>query len=99
MLLAAGKAQVTRIITALEKTRRGAGPAPDDLLETAWGFRDDVGRVRLRQGRMEDETVFAEDPVEMADRWIEQGAQRLHIVDLDGAKIGNISNLKTVKKI
>jgi hypothetical protein len=42
----AAKAQVIKIIRALEETKRGAGPAPDDLLETAWGFRDDVGKVR-----------------------------------------------------
>ena len=41
--------------------------------------------VRLRQGRMDDETVFSEDPVAMAARWVEAGARRLHVVDLDGA--------------
>lgn len=41
--------------------------------------------VRLRQGRMDDETIFSEDPVAMADRWVQAGARRLHIVDLDGA--------------
>ena len=35
--------------------------------------------VRLRQGRMEDETVFSDDPVEMAGRWVGQGARRLHL--------------------
>ncbi|MDO4895528.1 1-(5-phosphoribosyl)-5-[(5-phosphoribosylamino)methylideneamino]imidazole-4-carboxamide isomerase [Moraxella sp.] len=41
--------------------------------------------VRLKQGRMEDDTVFGDDPVAMADRWIAQGARRLHLVDLNGA--------------
>lgn len=41
--------------------------------------------VRLKQGRMEDNTVFGDDPVAMADRWIAQGARRLHLVDLNGA--------------
>jgi phosphoribosylformimino-5-aminoimidazole carboxamide ribotide isomerase len=41
--------------------------------------------VRLRQGRAEDETVFGDDPVEMARRWQGLGAGRLHVVDLDGA--------------
>jgi phosphoribosylformimino-5-aminoimidazole carboxamide ribotide isomerase len=41
--------------------------------------------VRLREGRAEAETVFAEDPVAMATRWVDLGAERLHVVDLDGA--------------
>lgn len=41
--------------------------------------------VRLKQGRMEDDTVFSNDPVAMANRWIKQGARRLHLVDLNGA--------------
>lgn len=41
--------------------------------------------VRLRQGRMDDATVFSDDPVAMACSWARQGARRLHIVDLDGA--------------
>jgi phosphoribosylformimino-5-aminoimidazole carboxamide ribotide isomerase len=44
--------------------------------------------VRLRQGRMDDETIFSDDPVAVADRWVEAGARRLHIVDLDGAIAG-----------
>lgn len=44
--------------------------------------------VRLRQGRMEDETVFSDDPVEMAGRWVREGARRLHLVDLNGAFAG-----------
>jgi len=41
--------------------------------------------VRLVQGRPEDETVFSDDPVEMARRWTREGAKRLHVVNLDGA--------------
>ncbi len=43
--------------------------------------------VRLRQGRMEDTTVFSDSPVDTATRWVEEGAQRLHLVDLNGAFI------------
>src|ERR1700747_1922802 len=48
--------------------------------------------VRLRQGRMEDDTVFSDDPVGMATHWVEQGARRLHLVDLNGAFAGNPVN-------
>jgi phosphoribosylformimino-5-aminoimidazole carboxamide ribotide isomerase len=41
--------------------------------------------VRLREGRASSETVFSDDPVAMAERWAAQGAERLHVVDLDGA--------------
>ena len=44
--------------------------------------------MRLRQGRMDDSTVFSSDPVAMAEHWKAQGARRLHIVDLDGAFAG-----------
>ena len=44
--------------------------------------------VRLRQGRMDDSTIFSNDPVAMAAHWKAQGARRLHIVDLDGAFAG-----------
>ncbi|NNF96111.1 MAG: 1-(5-phosphoribosyl)-5-[(5-phosphoribosylamino)methylideneamino]imidazole-4-carboxamide isomerase [Halobacteria archaeon] len=55
--------------------------------------------VRLRQGRMEDETVFSDDPVAMADRWVEAGARRLHIVDLNGAFEGKPVNAGVVNEI
>ncbi|MFT5111597.1 MAG: phosphoribosylformimino-5-aminoimidazole carboxamide ribotide isomerase [Parasphingorhabdus sp.] len=55
--------------------------------------------VRLRQGDMQDSTVFSENPVEMAARWVEQGARRLHIVDLDGAKAGKPVNTDIVHQI
>ncbi|MGV6858081.1 MAG: 1-(5-phosphoribosyl)-5-[(5-phosphoribosylamino)methylideneamino]imidazole-4-carboxamide isomerase [bacterium] len=55
--------------------------------------------VRLRQGRMEDSTVFADDPVEMADRWVEAGCSRLHLVDLDGAFAGEPKNHEAIRRI
>ena len=44
--------------------------------------------VRLRQGRMDEETVFSDDPLAVAQRWVDAGTRRLHIVDLDGAASG-----------
>ncbi len=55
--------------------------------------------VRLRQGDMNDETVFSEDPVEMATRWVEQGARRLHLVDLNGAVAGKPKNEPVIRAI
>lgn len=55
--------------------------------------------VRLTQGDFESEKVYGEDPAAIARRWEEQGAQMLHIVDLDGAKNGNLANLEVIKKI
>ena len=55
--------------------------------------------VRLRQGRMNDETVFSDVPEEMAVRWVEQGAERLHLVDLDGAVRGAPINREVVRRI
>jgi phosphoribosylformimino-5-aminoimidazole carboxamide ribotide isomerase len=55
--------------------------------------------VRLRQGRMEDETVFSDDPVAVAGRWVEAGARRLHIVDLNGAFAGQPRNAPVVHAI
>lgn len=55
--------------------------------------------VRLRQGRMEDETVFSDDPVEMAARWVEAGARRLHLVDLNGAFAGEPVNGGVIRAI
>jgi phosphoribosylformimino-5-aminoimidazole carboxamide ribotide isomerase len=55
--------------------------------------------VRLRQGRLEAETVFSDDPVAMAEHWVSQGAEWLHVVNLDGA-FGQASlNLRVVKEI
>jgi phosphoribosylformimino-5-aminoimidazole carboxamide ribotide isomerase len=55
--------------------------------------------VRLRQGRMEDETVFGDDPVEVAQRWVDAGARRLHMVDLNGAFAGKPVNAGVIKAI
>lgn len=55
--------------------------------------------VRLRQGRMDDVTVFADDPVVMAKRWLEAGARRLHVVDLDAAVAGRPVNLDPIRRI
>jgi phosphoribosylformimino-5-aminoimidazole carboxamide ribotide isomerase len=55
--------------------------------------------VRLRQGRMEDSTVFSDDPVAMAGQWVGQGAKRLHLVDLDGAFEGEPVNADVVEAI
>ena len=55
--------------------------------------------VRLRQGDMDDSTVYGNDPVAMAERWIGAGARRLHIVDLDGALSGKPENADIVHNI
>jgi phosphoribosylformimino-5-aminoimidazole carboxamide ribotide isomerase len=55
--------------------------------------------VRLEQGRMDDATVFSDDPVAMAVHWAEQGCQRLHVVDLDGAFAGEPRNKSLVGAI
>ncbi len=55
--------------------------------------------VRLRQGNMDQETVFSDDPVAMAQRWIDAGSRRIHIVDLDGAVQGFPVNADIIGKI
>ena len=55
--------------------------------------------VRLRQGNYDDSTVFSDDPVDMALRWRDEGAERLHLVDLDGAKAGRPMNQDVVRRI
>jgi len=55
--------------------------------------------VRLRQGRMDDVTVFSDDPVETAGRWVKAGARRLHIVDLNGARSGVPVNADAIEAI
>ncbi len=55
--------------------------------------------VRLRQGRMEDDTVFSDNPVEMAGRWVEAGGRRLHLVDLNGAFAGEPVNGSVIQGI
>jgi phosphoribosylformimino-5-aminoimidazole carboxamide ribotide isomerase len=55
--------------------------------------------VRLKQGDMDQATVFSEDPAEMARHWLAQGARRLHLVDLNGAFAGKPKNEAAVKSI
>jgi phosphoribosylformimino-5-aminoimidazole carboxamide ribotide isomerase len=55
--------------------------------------------VRLSQGKMDKETIYSDDPVAMADRWVEAGARRLHIVDLDGAVKGTPGNADIIHAI
>ena len=55
--------------------------------------------VRLKQGRYDAETVYSKDPVEIAKKWLDQGATRLHVVDLDGARTGQPKNLEVIKNI
>lgn len=55
--------------------------------------------VRLREGRADAETVFSDDPVAMAERWVAQGAERLHVVDLDGAFAGAPRQTALIAKI
>ncbi len=55
--------------------------------------------VRLKQGVMEDATIFSENPGEMAAHWLKQGARRLHLVDLNGAFAGKPKNEAAVKEI
>ncbi len=55
--------------------------------------------VRLRQGLMEEATVFSDSPAETALHWFEQGARRLHLVDLNGAFAGVPQNLPAIKDI
>ena len=55
--------------------------------------------VRLYQGDYAQETVYSDDPLETALRWVDMGATRLHIVDLDGARDGSPANLAAVERI
>ena len=55
--------------------------------------------VRLKQGDMNDATVFSEDPAGMAKHWLDQGAARLHVVDLNGATVGKPKNEAGIKAI
>ena len=55
--------------------------------------------VRLRQGRFEDETVYADSPLEAARDWVQAGARYLHVVDLDGAKTGEPAALEHLGRI
>ncbi len=55
--------------------------------------------VRLRQGDYQQETVFGDDPAAMARHWVDLGADRLHLVDLDGARDGRSGNLPSIRSI
>ena len=55
--------------------------------------------VRLKQGDMNDSTTFGEDPAAMARRWLDAGARRLHLVDLNGAFAGKPVNEAAIKAI
>lgn len=55
--------------------------------------------VRLRQGNMDQETVFSDDPLAMAERWVDAGSRRIHIVDLDGAVKGFPVNADIIGRI
>jgi phosphoribosylformimino-5-aminoimidazole carboxamide ribotide isomerase len=55
--------------------------------------------VRLYQGNYNQETVFSDDPLDMALKWQSMGAPRLHIVDLDGARDGKLVNLEIINEI
>lgn len=68
------------------------------LLIPAIDLKDGVC-VRLRKGDMDDVTVFSDDPVAMAGQWVDAGAERLHIVDLDGAAKGKPVNAPVIHEI
>ncbi len=55
--------------------------------------------VRLRQGDLDDATVFSDDPAKIATQWLEAGARRLHLVDLNGAFAGKPKNVEAIKSI
>lgn len=55
--------------------------------------------VRLKQGRMDESTIFSDDPAAMADHWVNMGAKRLHLVDLDGAFEGQPVNQALIETI
>lgn len=55
--------------------------------------------VRLIQGDYAQETVYGEDPAAMAAHWVELGAERLHLVDLDGARDGQMGNAEAIRAI
>jgi len=55
--------------------------------------------VRLTEGRFEDVEIFSDDPVMMAAKWANKGAMMLHVVDLDGARYGRLTNIPILKQI
>lgn len=59
----------------------------------------DAKAVRLQQGEYDQETFYDDDPVDAAKRWADGGAEYIHVVDLDGAREGDIENLATIERI
>lgn len=55
--------------------------------------------VRLLRGKLDDVTIYSKDPLKTAKQWVKQGAELIHIVDLDGASTGVAKNLDIVKRI
>jgi len=55
--------------------------------------------VRLRRGDFDDVTVFGDDPVELARYWQDEGAEALHVIDLDAARTGELTNVDIVERI
>ena len=55
--------------------------------------------VRLTEGRFEDVEIFSDDPVAVAVKWANKGAMMLHVVDLDGARYGKLTNISLLEKI
>jgi len=55
--------------------------------------------VRLRRGDFDDVTVFSDDPVDLARYWQDQGAEALHVIDLDAARTGEMANFAIVERI
>ncbi len=55
--------------------------------------------VRLKQGDMDQSTVFGDDPVAVARGWVDKGARRVHLVDLNGAFAGQPKNELAIKRI
>ena len=68
------------------------------LLLPAIDIRDGKA-VRLQQGDFTKETVYADDPLEAARAWVEEGARFLHVIDLDGARAGEPQNLHHLRRI
>jgi phosphoribosylformimino-5-aminoimidazole carboxamide ribotide isomerase len=59
----------------------------------------DSKAVRLVQGRFEDATTYADDPLEAAQSWVDAGARYLHVVDLDGARVGEPRSIEHLRRI
>src|SRR6185436_19929702 len=100
-----GAAAGLRAPVASGEVRPGRAAAPEELrrprgmiLLPAVDIRDGKA-VRLRQGRFDEETVYADDPLEAARSFVEAGANFLHLVDLDGAREGEPVNLHHVERI